>query len=162
MNTHKDCENTENNEKKKSSARRAFLRDGALAVAGTLAIGVASRAEEKSAVTKVETPKNEDLVLKLKENQGLGAVGGFEIVEAAGAEVIVARTDQNSFAACSARCPHKNAKLEYSQELKQFVCPLHNSRFSVDGKVTKGPAKQPLKSYNADCAAVVSLKPASA
>jgi Rieske Fe-S protein len=156
MNTEKNCKNFED----KQNARRAFLRDGALAVAGTLAMGVAGRAEEAAPPAKPSEAKADELVLKMEQNEGLAKVGGSQIVKGE-EEIIVARTDASSFAACSARCPHKNALLEYSHEAKQFVCPLHESRFALDGKIVKGPAKRPLKNYDTDCAAIVSLKPSA-
>lgn len=100
----------------------------------------------------------DDLVLKLSEHGSLRQVGGSETVETTTGKVIVARIEEFSFAACSAICPHKGGPIKYDAEQKQFYCPLHNSRFDLNGKVTKGPARTDLKSYPSQTAAVVSLQ----
>ena len=47
--------------------------------------------------------------------------------------------------ACSARCTHKAAPLKVKDG--NFACPSHGSEFSVNGTVTKGPAKDSLVRY---------------
>ncbi len=44
--------------------------------------------------------------------------------------------------ALSARCTHRGCTVEVSGN--EFVCPCHRARFSADGAVLKGPARDPL------------------
>jgi cytochrome b6-f complex iron-sulfur subunit len=56
----------------------------------------------------------------------------------------VVRTDGKIFA-CSARCTHKASPLRKKED--GFACPSHGSQFSMQGTVTKGPAKSSLVRY---------------
>lgn len=44
-------------------------------------------------------------------------------------------------------CTHLGCAYRYDSGGKQFVCPCHNSYFSLEGKVTAGPAPRPLDQY---------------
>ena len=139
--------------------RRRFLTAGA-ATAGALVLGAKSQAHTAvpTHVAQNTTPiAPTELSLKLKSNAALAKIGGSAIVEAAGDKIIVAHTAAETFVACSAICTHKGCVVEYEHEAKQFVCPCHDARFSLDGRVVKGPAKRPLRSYPTDTAAVISL-----
>lgn len=151
--------------------RRRFLTAGA-ATAGALVLGANSQAraiEASNATMKVagSVAQNTapvaapvaptELSLKLKNNAALAKVGGSVVVEAAGDKIIVAHTAAETFVACSAICTHKGCVVDYEHGAKQFVCPCHGARFSLDGQVVKGPAKKPLRSYSTDTAAVISL-----
>jgi cytochrome b6-f complex iron-sulfur subunit len=46
-------------------------------------------------------------------------------------------------------CTHKGCTVEWKTDKKQFACPCHDAEFSGDGKVKKGPAKKPLKTFSA-------------
>jgi cytochrome b6-f complex iron-sulfur subunit len=139
-----------------NNERRRFLTAGA-ATAGGLVLGTKSQAAEPTS-TKVVTPPTE-LSLPLKTNPALAKIGGSAVTEVAGDKIIVAHVAAETFAACSAVCPHKGCDVEYEHETKHFVCPCHGARFSLDGKVLKGPAKKSLRSYATDTAALVSLVP---
>jgi menaquinol-cytochrome c reductase iron-sulfur subunit len=41
-------------------------------------------------------------------------------------------------------CPHMGCRTDWNPELKKFVCPCHNSVFSITGKVLGGPSPRPL------------------
>lgn len=56
----------------------------------------------------------------------------------------VVRTDGKIFA-CSARCTHKGSPLRVKDG--HFACPSHGSEFSIQGTVTKAPAKDSLVRY---------------
>ncbi len=58
--------------------------------------------------------------------------------------ILVIRSDGHLFAA-TAICTHKGAMLTVKGQ--EIVCPKHNSHFSVEGTVTKGPAKDTLVRY---------------
>ncbi|MBL9004156.1 MAG: Rieske (2Fe-2S) protein [Myxococcales bacterium] len=42
--------------------------------------------------------------------------------------------------ALSATCPHAGCGIDYDGSRRQFVCPCHNSAFSIDGQRISGPA----------------------
>lgn len=60
-------------------------------------------------------------------------------VKLAGGEVI----------AYAPQCTHLGCAYHWDESKKQFLCPCHNSVFSVDGKVVSGPAPRPLDRYDA-------------
>jgi menaquinol-cytochrome c reductase iron-sulfur subunit len=60
---------------------------------------------------------------------------------------IVKRND-NKVVAYSPTCTHLGCAVHWDGEGKQFACPCHNSFFSIDGKVTGGPAPRPLDQYD--------------
>lgn len=43
-----------------------------------------------------------------------------------------------------AHCTHMGCLLHFSEKEKLLVCPCHNSRFSLEGEVLKGPATRNL------------------
>lgn len=148
-------------------SRRRFLQRGALA-GGGLVLGLAGRgaiAAEANATQNAtgadstqatQTPS--EIVLKLGEHKELSLVGSSQIIETRDDKIIVARTEEAKFVACSAVCTHKGCLVVYDHPNKQFACPCHKARYSLDGQVVRGPARLPLKQYSTDTAAVVSLK----
>ena len=44
----------------------------------------------------------------------------------------------------NAHCTHMGCILNFNSETKQFNCPCHKSRFDIDGKRLRGPAKRDL------------------
>ncbi len=159
---------TEESSSRTPNARRDFLKQGAGATGALLSLSIlgATRAEaatETPAPSKAAPPvappvEPQTLQLSLKEHKALAKIGGSEIVPITGDTLIVARTDANAFVACSAICPHKGCKVEYEHEAREFFCPCHDSRFALNGKVLRGPAKTSLKNYATDLAAVISLQ----
>lgn len=65
-----------------------------------------------------------------------------------GREILVCRTKAGVFALDNV-CTHAFARMsEGSLRGTQLTCPLHGARFDVrDGRVLRGPATQPLKTY---------------
>jgi len=59
----------------------------------------------------------------------------------------VVRTGDNSVVAYSPQCTHLGCAYHWEGERNQFVCPCHESLFSIDGKVMGGPASRPLDRY---------------
>lgn len=67
-----------------------------------------------------------------------------------GAVLVVRNPDaQGAIAAVNPSCPHAGCNVAWKAEQKQFVCPCHDSKFAIDGKVVQGPAKKPLPIYEA-------------
>jgi Rieske Fe-S protein len=50
----------------------------------------------------------------------------------------------------SATCTHLKCKIILAEDKSKFECPCHHSEFTLDGKVTKKPAKRDLPDYAED------------
>jgi Rieske Fe-S protein len=142
--------------------RRAFLRNAAIAAAGAVAgsaVAQVARADELAPVVETPAPSRP---LMLKEHTELQKIGGWKLLQNGAEKLIVARTDENSFVACSAICTHKGCEVEYVHGDKAFACPCHGARFDLQGNVLRGPAKRPLARHNIDAAALLEIAPAAA
>jgi len=141
----KNSEHSEH-EANETTSRRRFLQRAAIA-AGGLVLGaqISARAEEETPAPG--TPAIADETQIPLPAKVLEEVGGFEVVETADDQIIVARTGATAIAACSAICTHKGGILAYDKESGHFFCTRHGARFETTGKVAKGPAKDDLKSY---------------
>lgn len=66
-----------------------------------------------------------------------------------GGAVIAVRDPANaqSVIALSSVCPHKGCNVDWKET--EFVCPCHASKFTPEGAVIEGPAKEPLAPYEA-------------
>ncbi len=75
-------------------------------------------------------------------------------------DFIVFGENQNLWAV-SRTCTHLGCRLNYIEDKNYLECPCHQSRFSPDGLVLKGPAKNPLPRYpveqTADAAYLVTI-----
>jgi cytochrome b6-f complex iron-sulfur subunit len=64
--------------------------------------------------------------------------------------VLVVRTNPNSpLSAVNPTCTHAGCTVNWAAKSQKFVCPCHGSEYGTDGKVLKGPAAKPLKTYKA-------------
>lgn len=59
----------------------------------------------------------------------------------------VVKFSDHSVVAYSPQCTHLGCAYHWDQRKTQFICPCHNSEFSVDGKVQDGPATRPLDRF---------------
>jgi len=59
----------------------------------------------------------------------------------------VVKFPDNKVVAYSPQCTHLGCAYHWDQRKTQFICPCHNSVFSIDGKVQDGPALRPLDRY---------------
>jgi menaquinol-cytochrome c reductase iron-sulfur subunit len=59
----------------------------------------------------------------------------------------VVKNSANQVTAFSPQCTHLGCAYHWDQAQNEFVCPCHNSLFSIDGKVLGGPAPRPLDRY---------------
>jgi menaquinol-cytochrome c reductase iron-sulfur subunit len=57
------------------------------------------------------------------------------------------RTSENSVVAYNPACTHLGCAYHWETSSAQFECPCHGSVFSIDGKVTAGPAPRPLDRF---------------
>lgn len=144
-----------------SFGRRLFIkRTGkvtALSVATILAPSVFTKStlgEEtgKKGASDSADVKKKVVVLDLtaESNAALLNVGGAVKYKVKGkkAPLMVIRTSDDGVVALSSSCTHKGCVLNLPEN-GTMVCPCHQARFDVEGKVVKGPAKDPLQAFPA-------------
>jgi Rieske Fe-S protein len=74
----------------------------------------------------------------------LSRIGGAAIVgQHDGVHVAVVRTGSKTYVALDRRCPHQGGIVGQSGD--QWVCPLHNSRFELDGDKVSGVTPRGLR-----------------
>ena len=126
-------------------SRRDFIKRSAVgaviggAVISGLNLDVFSAQSSKKAVF---TRTGDDLLVKISDNPALGAVGGAVNVAD---DIMLIRTDESTFIAVSTICKHKGCTVELEGD--KFVCPCHGSEYTREGKVTQGPSKADLKTF---------------
>jgi menaquinol-cytochrome c reductase iron-sulfur subunit len=59
------------------------------------------------------------------------------------------KLDNGEIIALAPQCTHLGCAYHWDDPKKQFLCPCHNSVFSIDGKVVSGPAPRPLDRFEA-------------
>jgi len=59
----------------------------------------------------------------------------------------VVKTSSRSVVAFGAQCTHLGCAHHWDEGKSKFICPCHNSLFSMEGKVLAGPAPRPLDRY---------------
>jgi len=59
------------------------------------------------------------------------------------------KLDGGDVVAFAPQCTHLGCAYHFDETEKQFLCPCHNSVFSIDGKVVSGPAPRPLDRFDA-------------
>jgi cytochrome b6-f complex iron-sulfur subunit len=67
----------------------------------------------------------------------------------AGPVLIVGTSKAKNLTAIDPSCTHAGCTVAWKADAKKFACPCHGSEFGIDGKVQKGPATSPLKTYAA-------------
>ncbi|MGH2575835.1 MAG: ubiquinol-cytochrome c reductase iron-sulfur subunit [Ignavibacteria bacterium] len=127
-------------------SRREFIKKSAIGViaGGTALSGLDTIVlPAKSALAKAAR-LGDDIVVKLSDekNASLANVGGSVLLDD---ENILIRMSQTQFAALNLICRHKGCVVELDKT--KFVCPCHGSEYELDGKVTMGPSKENLKTY---------------
>jgi menaquinol-cytochrome c reductase iron-sulfur subunit len=73
-------------------------------------------------------------------------VDGWKVVSEKGTAWVVKNPDQ-SVTAFGPQCTHLGCAYHWEESKSEFVCPCHNSLFSLDGKVLSGPAPRGLDRY---------------
>jgi len=131
--------------------RRRFLAllggGGAAAAAGVLP-GCAPDNGPAPSVTVPAPGPDGNVRFLISDYPELGVVGGAVIARAPGLDpLLVVRASAGGLAALAATCTHLGCPLGY--EAPDVVCPCHQSRFALDGRVLRPPARAPLETVEA-------------
>ncbi len=59
-------------------------------------------------------------------------------------QVWIIKKSTDDIKAFSPVCPHLGCRYSWDEEKKLFICPCHNSVFTIEGKVSSGPAPRGL------------------
>lgn len=73
-------------------------------------------------------------------------VDGWRVVAEKGTAWVV-KNEGNQIVAFGPNCTHLGCAYHWEAGQKDFLCPCHNSVFSIDGKVVSGPAPRPLDRF---------------
>jgi quinol---cytochrome c reductase iron-sulfur subunit, bacillus type len=59
----------------------------------------------------------------------------------------VVKMSPKDIIAYAPQCPHLGCAYHWEAQNKEFLCPCHASRFSIEGEVLSGPSPRPLDRY---------------
>lgn len=136
--------------------RREFIEQSCLgglavvtgtSVLGTLGIPTIRASTRQSALKGVR-----EIPIILAETPELEQVGGaYRLqIEDLDKDILIVRTDIETYIAVNITCTHKACQVGYKQEMDKpayFECPCHGSKYDLTGAVLNGPAKRPLGAY---------------
>ena len=130
------------------SSRRDILRLGAAVAAATCG-GCGILGSRKADVTA--EPRQGVIRLPQAQSAALLASEGSILVNPKGIhdKILVVHLMNHPLYATSVICTHMGCTVSYDKDTGQIACPCHGSRYALDGSVTRGPAKRPLKQYDA-------------
>lgn len=128
-------------------SRRDFLKKSAVGVVvGAVALSSLDLSKLAAASKNAAFKRaGDDIVIKLSDpkNADLAKVGGSVLLDD---DNILIRTSQSQFLAVNLICKHKGCTVELQGD--KFVCPCHGSEYTIEGKVTNGPSKSNLKTWD--------------
>ena len=146
--------------------RREFVNFVGLGcIATSLPVAIAACSPSKTAGDTAKTPAADDTTTTAQapaatdtSADGFTPLGTVAELDSAGflaskdfpgGAVIAVRDPANaqSVIALSSVCPHKGCNVDWKET--EFVCPCHASKFTPEGAVIEGPAKEPLAPYEA-------------
>jgi Rieske Fe-S protein len=126
--------------------RRDFLVKGVKAAAiGAVTLSAFDIVKLAAAVkdSDIIRSSGSDKVINISDYSELGSAGGYAEVAK---NILVIRTSSSKFLAINTVCTHKKCDVDFDGD--SFECPCHGSTYTKTGKVTGGPAKRNLKTYN--------------
>jgi cytochrome b6-f complex iron-sulfur subunit len=119
--------------------RRGFLTASGAAIAGlALARSTPARGQETHRVA-----------IPLDKVPPIKNVGGSVVIKVKDKPLLLVRDTPGEVRAFDPICSHKQCVVQYQSAAHNLNCPCHSSQFSLDGKVSRGPAKQALTVYPA-------------
>lgn len=89
------------------------------------------------------------LAIPLNKADTLKVVGGSVTLMVKDNAILFVRDSATSIKALSPVCSHQKCNLSYHVNIRRLECPCHGSAFDLHGKVLKGPAATPLRTYDA-------------
>jgi Rieske Fe-S protein len=122
-----------------AAGRRAFLKEGLMAVAALATIGVtASRLEALTRVYSTGRASGDTVRYPLPTEDGA-------TIDAANKIILVRYS--GAVHAFSLECPHRKTSVEWQSAQGRFFCPKHKSTFRPEGTLIQGKAKRNLDRY---------------
>ncbi len=89
--------------------------------------------------------EGESIRIPLEELKGLSPADALQITPPKPyVELLVNPVGDGSFRVITAHCTHRGCIVDWDKATTEWACPCHGSRYSADGKVVEGPAKDPL------------------
>lgn len=134
--------------------RRTFLGwVGIGLLSSSLPVAIAACSQQE---TPPSNPPNSSASspISTPDSEGFIQVGTLEQLQKEG-EILLKNSpigpvlvvQQPKIIAVNPICTHKGCLLKWKAQEQSLECPCHDAQFKLDGSVTKGPAKQPLKLY---------------
>lgn len=128
----------------------AFLGSIMGAIIGLPAIGYlispAARVQKKEAWIPLGPLENYPIGTPTLFNFTRTKVHGWEkTVSSYGAYVV--RFSPEHLKVFSNMCTHLSCRVNWKEDLKEYVCPCHDGHFDAEGRVTAGPPPEPLHEY---------------
>lgn len=121
------------------AGRRAFLRDGLMAVAALTAIaGTAAPLHAFARTYQAGTVDGDTLTYPLPAEDGA-------TIDTPNKVVLV--RFQGAVSAFSLECPHRGTSVEWQPENARFFCPKHKSTFKPEGTLIQGKAERNMDRY---------------
>jgi Rieske Fe-S protein len=87
--------------------------------------------------------------LTVAANAPLTMIGGAMLIDTSTDTIMVIRASDTQVLALSAICTHDSCSMNFDATHSQITCPCHGSVFDEQGAVVKGPARRPIKVYQA-------------
>lgn len=87
---------------------------------------------------------------RLRVREGESAINSIEkgsgkVINSRGKKIAVYKSENGEVKKMSAVCTHLGCIVDWNDQAKTWDCPCHGSRYTKDGKVSRGPARKPLK-----------------
>lgn len=140
--------------------RRTFLKKtGTLSVMSLFGISFVTSCTDESeslpntndngnAVTVVTDEiivTDKQVIIDLNKTTTLKTSGAWLLITSA--QMLIVNVN-NEFYSLTSICTHSGCDRNWSLNNNQFICGCHDSRFTTQGEVIKGPANAPLRIFN--------------
>jgi Rieske Fe-S protein len=133
-------------------SRRALLKALGIGAVGTIVLSGCQQTAALSTATSMSCSGNTCIDLTDAKNAELTQANGAMIIDIAGDTVAVIRKSDTEVIAVSDICTHAGCEMDYNAGTQQMDCNCHGSVFTLTGSVVNGPARLPLKTYQATLA----------
>jgi menaquinol-cytochrome c reductase iron-sulfur subunit len=62
--------------------------------------------------------------------------------------IYVVRKPGSAFDVFSNVCTHLSCRVNWKEDLEEYICPCHDGHFGIDGSIISGPQPRPLDSFD--------------